>query len=76
MSDTNMREVERAIAALGSQAALARALGVTQGAIGYILRSKRVSVEMAIRIEKATKGLVQAHEIRPGALGDYRREVA
>ena len=49
----------------GSQAALARAAGVTQPAIHKVINAKRVSAEMALKIEAATEGAVPRHIIRP-----------
>jgi DNA-binding transcriptional regulator YdaS (Cro superfamily) len=58
--------LERAIEIAGSQAALAASIGKSQQAISYAKkRSLRVTAEMAVSIEKATKGAVRKEELRP-----------
>ena len=54
--------LERAIEIAGSGAALARLLGVTRQAIA---QWDRVPPVHAMAIEKATKGAVRCHELRP-----------
>ena len=61
-----MEGLQRAISHLGSQSALARAIGVKQQNVwGWLNGSQRVPAEYAIPIEKATNGHVSRHEIRP-----------
>ncbi len=57
--------VVKAIGTFGSEAKLAAAAGVTQPAIHKAKRAKRVSAELAQKIETATGGLVPRHELRP-----------
>ncbi|MDC9591424.1 helix-turn-helix domain-containing protein [Xenorhabdus sp. XENO-10] len=58
--------IYRAVSIAGGQTALARQIGVTQGAVWKWLRGlKRVSPEHAVAIVEATNGAVQAHELRP-----------
>ncbi|MHB1750708.1 MAG: helix-turn-helix domain-containing protein [Acidithiobacillus sp.] len=58
--------VERAVFICGSQAALARACGVTQAHVwNWLHRDKVLPGERAIQIEKATLGQVRREEIRP-----------
>ncbi len=49
----------------GSEAKLASAAGCSQNAIWSAKRVGRVSPEMAIRIETATKGVVGREALRP-----------
>lgn len=57
--------IQAAITILGSEAKLALACGVTQGAIWKAKTAGRVSGEMAVKIERATKGSVPRHRLRP-----------
>ncbi|WP_414468053.1 transcriptional regulator [Methylobacterium currus] len=57
--------IQAAITLLGSEAKLGAACGVSQAAIWKAKRAKRVSAELAIRIESATKGAVERHRLRP-----------
>ena len=58
--------LSRAVEILGSQSALARACGKAQGHVWWWLnRSKRVPAEQVLVIERATKGRVTRHELRP-----------
>lgn len=66
--------LQRAINAMGSQAALARALEVPpQQVWNWINRDHRVSAEHVLAIEKATAGKVTRHDLRPDL---YPRERA
>lgn len=49
----------------GSQSAMARAVGVTQPAIRKALHAKRVSAELAVKIETATGGAISRQTLRP-----------
>jgi len=61
-----MQGLQKAILHLGSQSALARAIGTKQQNVwGWLNGSKRVPAEFVIPIEKATDGRVTRHEIRP-----------
>lgn len=58
--------LERAIQILGSQAALAGAVGVTQQAVSYWLRNGgKVAAEFVLPIERATESQVTRTELRP-----------
>ena len=58
--------LERAIALLGSQQKLAAAVGLSQQGVSYLLnQAPRVAAEVAVAIERATKGAVTAAELRP-----------
>lgn len=57
--------IERAIGLLGSQTKLADAVGCSQQNISNILRSKSVTAEMAIAIDRATNGAVSRVDLRP-----------
>ena len=59
--------LERAIAIVGSQDALAKRIGVAQRSVGYWLRQskKGVPAEYADAIEQATDGAVLKSDIRP-----------
>lgn len=50
----------------GSQTKLAEAMGCTQQQVWFLLeRSKGVSAEMALAIDRATGGKVSREELRP-----------
>ncbi|MGF3025579.1 transcriptional regulator [Methylobacterium aquaticum] len=57
--------IQAAITLLGSEAKLGAACGVSQTTIWKAKRAKRVSAELAIRIENATNGAVARHRLRP-----------
>ena len=56
--------VGKAVAIVGSQSALARALGVSPQAVNQWLKSK-VPAERVLDIEFATNGQVTRHDLRP-----------
>lgn len=56
--------IEKAIAVMGNQSALARALGVSPQAVNQWLKSK-VPAERVLDIEAATSGQVTRHDLRP-----------
>lgn len=56
--------VEKAVAVVGSQSALARALDVSPQAVNQWIKT-RVPAERVLDIEAATKGQVTRHELRP-----------
>lgn len=57
--------LERAIAVVGTQAALAKKLGVKpQHVWNWLNRDKKVPAEQVIPIEEATDGKVSRHELR------------
>lgn len=55
----------KAIEIAGSESALARAIGYHPSAISKAKKVEYVSVEMAARIDIATKGKVSSHQLRP-----------
>lgn len=58
--------IQQAIRWKGSQEALAAACGVEQQTISRLLnRRRRVTAEMAIAIDRATRGTVSKHALRP-----------
>lgn len=59
-----MDGLSRAIELLGSQAALARAIGVVPMAISN-WKTRGVPVQKCGEIEKATAGAVRKHDLRP-----------
>ena len=66
--------LEKAIAAVGTQAALAKALGVSpQHVWNWVNRDKEIPAKQAIAIERATNGEVTRHELRPDLYPDERK---
>jgi DNA-binding transcriptional regulator YdaS (Cro superfamily) len=59
------KAIERAVAIIGSEQALARACGVTQPAVSKAKLQQRVSAELAKAIHKATEGAVPGNLLRP-----------
>lgn len=58
--------LERAVLAIGSQAALAKAIGVKPQHIwNWLNRDSRVPAEQVLSIERATAGSVTRGELRP-----------
>jgi DNA-binding transcriptional regulator YdaS (Cro superfamily) len=54
----------------GSKKLMAEKLGITPTWLGLLMRkARRPSPELANKIEKATKGLVTAKELRPDIFG-------
>lgn len=54
--------IDKAAQVVGGRAALARALGITSQAV---YKWRRVPAERVIDVERATRGLVTRHELRP-----------
>lgn len=67
MSDeeTTRRLIEAAIEIAGSESKLGKAAGFSQNAIWNAKRKGKVSAELATAIDRATKGAVGRHELRP-----------
>lgn len=65
--------IEQAVTQHGSQAKLAAAAGVSQQQIAYLLKASSISVEMAVKIDKATGGAVSKHDLRPDFFGERER---
>jgi DNA-binding transcriptional regulator YdaS (Cro superfamily) len=58
--------IKHAAQIMGSQQKLARAIGLrSQGSISQWIKLGRVPAERVLQIEKATKGAVSRHELRP-----------
>jgi DNA-binding transcriptional regulator YdaS (Cro superfamily) len=58
--------IEKAIELLGSQTALANACGVKQGNVwNWLNRDKVIQPEVALLIERATKGEITKEQLRP-----------
>ena len=65
-ADTGIAALRRAKEILGSQSALAEAVGRKQPSVHEILsRGGRVPAEWCLPIEKATNGAVTRYELRP-----------
>lgn len=63
--------LERAIDAVGSQAAMAKALGVKpQHVWNWLNRDNRIPAEQVLPMEAATQGKVSRHELRPDLYPD------
>ncbi len=62
------KPIDRATRIVGSQAALARLIGVKPQAVTY-WRRNAVPVERCRSIEAATNGAVTVHELRPDVFG-------
>ena len=58
--------VEKAITLLGGQTALAKACGVSQAHVwNWLRRDKRITLENALKIERATGGEITQKQLRP-----------
>lgn len=57
--------IQRAVDLLGSQARLGEAIGCSQQRVSQMLRSGCVSAELAFAIDRATRGQVARHQLRP-----------
>lgn len=69
--------IERAVELFGSQKKLADAVGCSQQHISLLLRGVvKVTAEMAISIDEATKGDVSRRELRPDVFGVSRKKAA
>lgn len=66
--------LQKAIDAVGSQAALASKIGKTQQTISHWLKTGRVPAEMVLPVETASG--VSRHELRPDIFGDAPTTVA
>lgn len=65
-----MRALQKAIAACGSQAELARRIGKKQAHVwNWLNRDQSVPAEVVLSIERATDGAVTRHELRPDIYG-------
>ena len=56
----------KAVSIVGGQSAMARAIGTSQANVWYwINKAKAVPAEFVAKIESATGGAVQRHDLRP-----------
>src|SRR5687767_7509462 len=63
-----------AVALVGGQAQLARAIGVSQPSVWHWLnKAERVPAEYVIPIETATGGKISRHDLRPDLYPDARK---
>lgn len=66
MIGTGIEALRRAKDLLGSEAAVADAVGVKQPSVNYILNDgKKVPAEWCLALERATTGKVTRHDLRP-----------
>ena len=65
-----MNHIERAISIFGTQQSMAKACGVSQVTIHKWLIGTKVRPENALSIQKATKGEVTVHDLRPDIFGE------
>ncbi|KAB0573401.1 YdaS family helix-turn-helix protein [Brucella pituitosa] len=62
--------VSKAVELKGSQAKLAEEMGCSQQQVSYLLKyATSISAEMALAIDKATKGAVPRYALRPDIYG-------
>lgn len=63
--------LRQAVAEAGSQSKLAEGIGLSQQGVSYLLtKSKSVSVEIAVAIDRFTKGKISKRALRPDIFGD------
>ena len=65
--------IEVAIADVGSQGAVARALGITRQAVTFWVRTGRLPAERAIELEELTEGRVTREMLRPDLFAPARK---
>lgn len=67
----NYYALQQAVDYFESQTALARELGVSKQAVNSWLKKRnKLSIEMAIRIEKITKNNISRQDLRPDIFQD------
>jgi len=65
--------IKKAIKKAGSQAELARRLGLSQQGVSYLLNhAPRVSSEVAVAIDRYTGGEIRKEDLRPDIFGSSR----
>ena len=70
-TQTTQTLLRAAVKAAGSQAKLAQAIGLSQQGVSYLInRTDRVSVEIAVAIDKATNGQISKAALRPDIFGE------
>lgn len=63
--------LKSAVEAMGSQSKLARALGISQQGVSYIINhAQSVPVEVAVGIHRLTNGKISKADLRPDIFGD------
>jgi DNA-binding transcriptional regulator YdaS (Cro superfamily) len=61
-----LRHLQRALKILGSQSAIARAIGIRQQTVSEVfLDGRQAPAKWCIPLERATDGKVTRHELRP-----------
>lgn len=66
MQHTGIEALKQAKGILGSEAAVAAAVGVKQPSVNHILNNgKKVPAEWCIPLERATDGKITRHDLRP-----------
>lgn len=63
--------IQEVIDFFGSQKNAAEILGITQPTLSHSLEVGSVSAEVALRIQKATKGRFKAIDLRPSLKRDF-----
>lgn len=64
--DSNKTPIEQACAAVGSQAELARMVGVMPAAVfQWVRKTRPIPAERCPAIEQATNGLIRCEDLRP-----------
>lgn len=71
-----MKPLSKAIQILGTQAELARCLGVAPQVVNNWRQRGNVPAEYAPLIEKATKGKVKANDVTPAVPWDAIRRIS
>lgn len=67
--------IDRAVELFGSQKKLADAVGCSQQHISLLIRGEvKVSAEIALALDEATKGEVSRRELRPDLFGISRKK--
>lgn len=66
----NTEAIAKAISIVGSQKALADALGCRQPFVNKMLKTGRVPAERCLPIERITNGAVTRYELRPDVFGE------
>lgn len=62
--------IQKAVELVGSQKALADQIGLSQQGVSWLLNdATQVSAEIAIKIERATRGEVSKEQLRPDLFG-------
>lgn len=72
---SGIEALRQAKSILGSEAAVAAAVGVKQPSVNHILNNgKKVPAEWCIPIERATDGKITRHALRPDLYPDDERD--